>query len=487
MINPGFRPALGCEIISSRHFPDDAQGQYLIANVIGFNGIGRFKVKDDGAGYAVEKLTPLLESTDKNFRPGDPQIGPDGALYFIDWHNPLIGHMQYSQRDPNRDHVHGRVYRVTAKNRPLLKTPSIAGKPIPFVLDQLKAFEARTAYRARIELRARETKDVLPAVKKWVAGLDRKDPNYERHLCEALFVQQGHHAVDEVLLKQVLAAKDFNARAAASHVVAEERRYLTNALDLIRPMVADAHPRVRVEALRALSFFRTTEAAELALLAASDRSDYYVDYTLQSTISALEPVWKPALVAGTFAKNNSAGRDYLDTLNQGGKPSTQVQNSFKTLVSPNAKPADRATATKEVAKASGNAKSGAAVFNRICIACHKVGNEGAELGPEMNKLATRLKREEIIESIIDPNAKIDPKFLATNITTHDGDELSGLVASEDEQTLTLASGSGQKQILKKSNIKARETLKISSMPEGLVQTMALQEFLDLVEFLAGQK
>jgi lysophospholipase L1-like esterase len=124
-INPGFRPALGCEIVSSRHFPEAAQGNYLIANVIGFNGIGQFKVREEESGYAAEKIEPLVESSDKNFRPGDPQFGPDGALYFIDWHNPLIGHMQYSQRDPNRDHTHGRIYRITAKNRPLLKAPPV--------------------------------------------------------------------------------------------------------------------------------------------------------------------------------------------------------------------------------------------------------------------------------------------------------------------------------------------------------------------------
>jgi len=49
----------------------------------------------------------------KNFRPVDLKIGPDGAIYFIDWQNPIIGHMQHNLRDPSRDHTHGRVYRVT--------------------------------------------------------------------------------------------------------------------------------------------------------------------------------------------------------------------------------------------------------------------------------------------------------------------------------------------------------------------------------------
>ena len=41
------------------------------------------------------------------------EIAPDGSLYVVDWHNVLVGHMQHNARDPLRDHVHGRIYRIT--------------------------------------------------------------------------------------------------------------------------------------------------------------------------------------------------------------------------------------------------------------------------------------------------------------------------------------------------------------------------------------
>jgi hypothetical protein len=135
------RPVVGSEFLLSRHLPDDVQGQFIYACVINMNGIPRFEIHNESAGLrgsrimhpiksrppvagngsSDEKPLPndLLASTDKVFRPVDPQIGPDGALWFGDWCNALIGHMQYSQRDPNRDHVRGRVYRLVAKNRPL--------------------------------------------------------------------------------------------------------------------------------------------------------------------------------------------------------------------------------------------------------------------------------------------------------------------------------------------------------------------------------
>ena len=102
------RPCPGIETLSSRHFPEDRQGNLLVANVIGFQGILEYKIRDDGSSFAATELEPLLYSSDPSFRPADLEIGPDGALYFTDWQNPIIGHMQHNLRDPSRDREHGR-------------------------------------------------------------------------------------------------------------------------------------------------------------------------------------------------------------------------------------------------------------------------------------------------------------------------------------------------------------------------------------------
>ncbi|HAC90482.1 MAG TPA: hypothetical protein DCF63_07585, partial [Planctomycetaceae bacterium] len=100
--NQGMRPVIGSEFLLSRHLPDDVQGQFIYACVINMHGLTRFQVGDDpeGAGYAGKRIEDLVDSPDNFFRPIDPQIGPDGAVWFGDWCNALIGHMQYSQRDP---------------------------------------------------------------------------------------------------------------------------------------------------------------------------------------------------------------------------------------------------------------------------------------------------------------------------------------------------------------------------------------------------
>src|SRR5262249_5610642 len=183
------RPCPGMEYLSSKHFPPDWQGNLLVANVIGFQGILRYKIEDKGASFTGTELEPVVSSTDPNFRPSDLKIGPDGAIYFIDWHNPIIGHMQHNLRDPSRDRVHGRIYRITYEQGPKVVSPKIAGEPVEKLLDLLKEPEDRVRYRVRIELGNRDTRQVMGALKKWVAAIDpKRDVNAEHHLLEALWL-----------------------------------------------------------------------------------------------------------------------------------------------------------------------------------------------------------------------------------------------------------------------------------------------------------
>ena len=124
----------------------------------------------------------------------------------------------------------------------------------------------------------------MAAVKKWVAGLDKNDPEYDRLRCEALWVLQGHHAVDPILLGEVLKAKTPNARAAAMHLVSDEADYLPNAFQLLAAGVRDENPRVRLEAIRGLSFFPTLASAKAALAALDLPTDPWIEYTLEHTL-----------------------------------------------------------------------------------------------------------------------------------------------------------------------------------------------------------
>ncbi|HEY7115386.1 MAG TPA: PVC-type heme-binding CxxCH protein, partial [Tepidisphaeraceae bacterium] len=287
------RPCPGAEILTSRAFPDDMQGNMLVANVIGFQGILNYKLTDKGGGLAGTEVEPIVSSKDLNFRPSDIEMGPDGAIYFTDWQNAIIGHMQHHIRDPNRDHEHGRVYRVTYTGKPLVKAPQIAGQPVEKLLDLLKEPENRTVYRAKIELSAHDTKEVIPALEKWIAALDKSDPNYQHNLMEGLWMYQWNNVVNEPLLRQMLKSPDHHARAAAVRVLCYWRDRVKDSLELVRAAANDEHPRVRLEAVRTCSFYTDPKAQEVALEALNkekdpDKPDPFVKYALDETMRTLE-------------------------------------------------------------------------------------------------------------------------------------------------------------------------------------------------------
>ena len=283
-----WRPTSGCEFVSSRNFPDDAQGNYLLNNCIGFHGVLQYRMKDAKSGFAADPVQPLLQSADTNFRPVDLEFGPDGALYVVDWFNPLIGHMQHSLRDPNRDKNHGRIWRIRYQNRPLVKPAKIAGEPIPALLDLLKTYEDRTRYRVRRELRERETAQAMAALDRWIEGLDQTDENYQHLLLEALWVHQHHDVVDEDLVKQLLSSPDPRVRAAATRVLCYWRDRIPQPLNLLKKQINDEHPRVRLEAIRALSFFATAKARDILYESLAKPEDDYLNYTFQETLNTLD-------------------------------------------------------------------------------------------------------------------------------------------------------------------------------------------------------
>ena len=282
------RPCPGMELLSSRQFPPEMQGNLLVANVIGFLGILQYKITDKDSGFIGTETQPLVQSDDPNFRPVDIKIGPDGAIYFLEWQNPIIGHMQHHLRDPSRDHTHGRIYRITYQNAAPDNNPAIAGEPIPKLLDLLHSPEDRVRSRAKIELGDRDTKQVLTALQDWVDHLDPHAASHEHDLMEALWVYQYHNVVNAVLLKRMLRSPDFHARAAATRVLCYWRDRVPDPLALLKVQANDEHSRVRLEAVRACSFFTTPEAAEVALEVLNHPMDEYLKYTLDETMDTLD-------------------------------------------------------------------------------------------------------------------------------------------------------------------------------------------------------
>ncbi len=139
-----------------------------------------------------------------------------------------------------------------------------------------------------MELRLHETKDVMAELDKWMAALDSKGKDYQHRLLEALWICQHHDVVNEPLLKKLLRSPDYHARAAATRVLCYWRDRVKEPLELLRVQVNDEQPRVRLEAVRALSFFDEEKAQEVALESLTSAQDYYLEYALKETLATLD-------------------------------------------------------------------------------------------------------------------------------------------------------------------------------------------------------
>jgi len=214
------RPVPSSGIISSEHLGPAFEGNFIILNVIAFLGIKQYTLDYDVETGNVSGIetSDLLRTDDLNFRPSDFEIGDDGALFVADWANAIIGHMQHNIRDPNRDHEHGRIYRVTRSGAPLSQHVPIDGRPIEELLEALEHPVNGIRRRARVELSEHDTDEVIEAVQNWILKMDPSDEADAHHLLEALWVHQQFNVENRELLALVMSSPNPHARIAGRNV-----------------------------------------------------------------------------------------------------------------------------------------------------------------------------------------------------------------------------------------------------------------------------
>ncbi|MFP6610683.1 MAG: PVC-type heme-binding CxxCH protein [Pirellulales bacterium] len=279
-LNPGQPKMCGLEVLSGRHLPESWRGR-MISNDFRGHRTASFVLQEADSGFVSRRAEDLIRSSHLAFRPIDIKMGPDGAIYIADWYNPIIQHGEVDFRDPRRDHAHGRIWRVTAKGRPLVKPPKLVAAPIGEILDALKLPEQWTRTQAKRVLAQRGAKAVAPPLRQWLAALSSEDEQFEHDRLEALWTFQAIDVVDAKLLRAVLQSTDHRARASAVRVLSHWHDRVDGSIDLLASAVADRHPRVRLEAVCALNVVGTPQAYRLCLDALNHSVDKFIEHALR--------------------------------------------------------------------------------------------------------------------------------------------------------------------------------------------------------------
>ena len=135
---------------------------------------------------------------------------------------------------------------------------------------------------------------------------------------------------------------------------------------------------------------------------------------------------------------------------------------------------------------AGDAERGAAAFKKACSQCHRLGETGYAIGPDLTALSDR-SPESLLVAIFDPNRAVEAKFLSYTAITADGVTQTGMLGAETSTSVTLLAAEGKQVSLLRKDLDALESSSKSLMPEGLEKDLTPQNAADLLKYLGGFK
>ena len=145
----------------------------------------------------------------------------------------------------------------------------------------------------------------------------------------------------------------------------------------------------------------------------------------------------------------------------------------------------------DILQLTGDADRGRALFHDVqsvqCRSCHRIGETGNELGPNLSEIGKRLDRAKLLESILEPSQAIDPKFQTWMVETNAGQVISGLLVTNTDQEVVLKDAQNKEHFLTASDIDGLYPQRKSMMPDLLLRDMTAEQVADLLAFLVNQR
>lgn len=379
----GYTAASGHAFMVSDALPPRLQGKALVSEPTA-KLIGIINIQPDGAGYEANDGFNLLASMDEWMSPIFADVGPDGAIWVIDFYSFIIQHNPtpstqsagiqartgpggaYITENDLRDRTHGRIYRVIWKDRPKSSPTSLAQaktSEIVAALDSANQFWRLTAQRLIVDNKIR---DAAPALKKRVAsGAGGKGAIH------ALWALEGIGSLDRDTHQKALLDKDSALRRNAIRALpaneAGRQLFFSSAV------IQDPDLLTRQVALVKLAEFPTIPEIQTVVAQLPRVTANMSDPFLNDTLTLLGRIHKVAAVG-----------------------------------------------ENEVKVTAGDVKRGEDLFFNspvaACASCHMVNGKGGDVGPILDGIAVRADKTYMTESLMDPNAKLAKGFESLTIS-----------------------------------------------------------------------
>ncbi len=521
-------------------FGEDFAGSVFISEPV-HNLVHREVLKPDGVSFTSQRADDerdreFLASSDNWFRPTMLRTGPDGALYIADMYRLVIEHPEWipkemqARLDLRAGEGKGRIYRVYPTGAALRKVPRLdqsdaseltmalqspngwqrdtaqrllveQRRPLPFSL--LTAAWKNSNSRVRVQLLA-----TMTAVEHVDAGLliealtDTQSRVREQAIRAAERVIAGMRMTHMQLIKpgetlssiarasqttvaELLAVNAVEPRKLKAggvlHVPASREPIHTGLLKL----TDDPEPRVRFQLAFTLGEWNDGRAAEALVKLIRDPDENIRNAALSSAPRHVAAV----LAAVEASPPNDAARQSLALLRKMKATKADLTSKPALLERTNVvSPAERAEREKVVAQYArvsllkGDAASGSLLYRQHCAACHHFRGEGVAVGPDLGMMSAK-PVEQLVQSILDPNAALEARYQSFSATRKDGDEASGIIIAETPTTLTLRAPNKPDETVLRGELTSLIGSGLSLMPEGLEAVLTPQLMADLIAYI----
>ncbi|MCE9530692.1 MAG: HEAT repeat domain-containing protein [Planctomycetes bacterium] len=335
----------------------------------------------------------------------------------------------------------------------------------------------------------RDTSVVASALKTKISGIFSGPPNLQTEAA-TLVGELGLTEVGPVLRAMV---SDANAQSGTRIVALNALKVLKDdkLATAVKDAIASTDPKLRNAGRGVLITTKPDEVIK-QLKQVLTKNDIVESQGALALLASVKTPEVDEVIEGwleRLMKDDTPAELHLDILEAAAKrPSTRLKRLLKTYEDARPK-TDPLAAWSETLK-GGDAALGRDIFlNKAavqCQRCHKLDGQGGEVGPPLNGLAAKQKRDYLLESLVLPNKQIAKGYESILIEKTDGKTVSGVLKSEDAKEVKLMTAEGQLLTIPKSEIEDRRATK-TAMPEDVVQKLSKREIRDLVEFLAELK